>query len=112
MITAQQLVNGIIQYADAEIIPHLSGVKRYGAAVYLALAANNAQNLLSGILSNPAIAILGVCDENGGINLDKLHTAAIQSFSDEKLTLDVPVIGAFAFTKDDIDRLFETIRRA
>lgn len=111
MISTQQLVSGIINYADAEIIPKLSGVKRYGSAVYLALAAKNAQATIPAYLNSPAIKLLGVCDEHGNIDLDKIHAAAIQAFKDDKMTVEVPVIGAFTFTRDDVDRLCETIRR-
>ena len=112
MVTTQQLISGIVNYADAEIIPKLAGVKRYGAAVYLALVANNAQKVIPGMLDNPAIKMLGVCDDGGGIDLDKLHEAMIQAMREEKLTVDVPMIGAFTFTRDDVDRLYESIRRA
>ena len=110
MKTINQVINGLTKYLDAEIIPHLSGAKKYGAAVYLALVELNAVNYVKDALSLPAIKMLGVSDGEN-VDIDKLYTAMSKSINGEKLTIDVPIIGTFSFSTPDVDKLFDFIRR-
>lgn len=110
MATLRQTVSGISRYIDAEILPHLSGYRRYGAAVYLALVMQDGENMLHSLLHIPAIKILGIEDENHCIDMDRLHMAAVSAMGGDKMTIDIPVIGQFTFNSNDVDRLCDYIR--
>lgn len=109
MKSINQVISGLTKYIDAEILPHLSGAKKYGAAVYLALAEINAANYVKNVLSLPAIKMLGVSDGES-VDIDKLYAAMSKSIND-KCTIDVPIIGTFSFSVSDVDKLFDFIRR-
>ena len=89
----------------------MSGAKRYGVMVYMALLMDGFSEKMAEVLKNPAINVLGLHDGKGMINLDKLHKAACDAMHDE-LVLDIPVAGRFVFSRPDVDRLCEMIRRA
>ena len=110
MTGINKVINGVTCFLDTEILPHLSGAKRYGATVYLALMEPNAANSIKAALNTPAIKMLGISDGEN-VDTDKLYSAMIKSVKEDKLTVDIPLIGAFSFTKADVDKLFDCIRR-
>lgn len=111
-MTVNQLLTGLTGYLDAEILPHLSGAKRYGATVYLALMELNAVNYIKDALNHPAIKMLGIT-EGETVDMDKLHTAMSNAMQrGAPLQVDIPLIGTFSFSTADVDRLFDYMRRA
>ena len=112
MVTVNQVINGAMRYIDSEILPHLSGAKRYGVAVYVALMSQNSAGKVAEWLQNPAVSLLCLTDSNGNIDLDRLHAAAVQQMRGERVEIDIPVVGRFAFSTNDIDRICEEIRKA
>lgn len=110
MTGINQVVNGVTCFLDSEILPHLSGAKRYGATVYLSLIELNAINSIKDALNSPAVKMLDIYDGQS-VNIDKLQAAMIKAIKDEKLPIDIPIIGTFSFTKADVDKLFDCIRR-
>lgn len=113
MATLGQVRTGMQRYIENEIVPHLDGVRRFGVSLYVALAAQSIESRAAELLKHPAVAILGIVDDDGEIDIDRLHAAAIsQMHGGEKLQVDIPVVGRFAFDRNDIDRLFEEVRKA
>lgn len=110
-MTVNQIMTGLTGYIDAEILPHLSGAKRYGATVYLALVELNAMNWIKDALNHPAVRMLGVVDGEN-VDADKLHTAMSKAMHGESLKIDIPIIGTFSFNTSDVDKLFDYMRRA
>lgn len=86
MVTMDKVMQGVSNYLDNEIIPHLDGVKRYGLSVYLALAIEGIRQRADELIGHPAIKMLNIVDDGGNIDLDRLHTACIGQFrNNEKL---------------------------
>lgn len=111
MVTIDQFKRGLAEYVDTDILPRLSGAKRYGVMVYMALLMDGTSEKVTELLKNPAIAMLGIVDDSGLIDIDKIHDAAFNAMKDN-LDIDFPLIGRFIFSRPDIDRLCDLIRRA
>lgn len=79
--------------------------------VYLALLMDNLPNKMVDIMRSPAMSVLGIMDEQSMIDIDRLHDAACNSMRDN-LDVSIPVIGRFVFSRSDVDRLCDMIRRA
>ena len=94
-----------------EVLPHMTGVKRYGATVYLALAMDGAEEKLHELIHNPLIDMLGIVNENDEIDLDRLHQTMVNSMDGDHLVIDIPLLGTFKFNRLDLDRLQDTIYR-
>lgn len=112
MVTVNQVINGVLRYIDAEILPHLTGAKRFGVAMYAALMAQNAPGKVMEMLQSPPLSLLGLADDNGNIDLDRIRAAAIQQMHGDKIDIDIPAVGRFAFSASDIERVCEEIRKA
>lgn len=111
MITIEQAKSGLMRYIDNDMLPHLSGLKHVGLGIYSALAAENASRFVMQYMSHPAIAILGVMDENGNIDLDKLYSAASKMFANgERVTINIPVIGEYTVDRSDLEKLYRYMR--
>lgn len=111
MVTMEQVKAGLMAYIDAEILPRMEGYRRYGLTVYLALLMDNFSGKLMDALNRPAIAALGVMDESGRIDIEKVHNAAYSAMR-EDVDVSIPVVGRFVFSRADVDKLCEMIRRS
>lgn len=109
MVSLDQVRSGLIRYIDTEILPNMSGMRRYGVAVYMALAADALADKAVELVNNPAISMLGVIDGNS-VDLDKIRTAAADSLENDRLQLDLPVAGRVVFHRSDIDKLYQYIK--
>ena len=113
MVTISQIKTGIEQYMDREILPHLSTGKQIGLGIYTELLMVEIEGKAREYLNMPAIKILGLSDEEGNIDLDRLQDVAARKVGDRgKFEVDLPIIGRFTFSQSDVVKLCELIRRA
>ena len=61
---------------------------------------------------NPAAPQMGIMDEDGTIELDRLYTPARMRVDGKKIPWDIPVIGELKFDVNDVDRLYKYIQEA
>ena len=109
MVTIDQAMRGAAKFADNEIIPHLPTGKGIGAGIALALIMDGGKAQLLKLRENPAVKMMGVMDEDGNIDLDRLYNAARPRF-ENKLTVSVPLLGDLRFDQNDVDKLYRYIR--
>ena len=112
MVTIDQAMRGVAQYADNEIIPHLPTGKGIGAGIVLALILDGGKEQMLKLRENPAVQMMGVMDEDGNIDLDRLYNAARPRFDGQKLPVTVPIIGELRFDVGDLDKLYKYIQEA
>lgn len=60
----------------------------------------------------PAVQMMGIMDEDGIIDIDRLYNAARTRVDGKKIPLTIPVIGELLFDVNDVDRLYEYIQEA
>nr|DAZ70567.1 MAG TPA: odorant binding protein [Caudoviricetes sp.] len=111
MVTIDQAMRGAAKFADNEIIPHLPMGKGIGAGIALALIMDGGKAQLLKLRENPAVKMMGVMDEDGNIDLDRLYNAARPRF-ENKLTVSVPLLGDLRFDQNDVDKLYRYIQEA
>lgn len=111
MVTIDQAMRGAAKFADNEIIPHLPTGKGIGAGIALALIMDGGKAQLLKLRENPAVKMMGVMDEDGNIDLDRLYNAARPRF-ENKLTVSVPLLGDLRFDQNDVDKLYRYMQEA
>ena len=87
----------------------MSGAKKFGLGVYTALAMNGAEQKATELMHHPLIQMLDVVDDSGNIDIDKIHNVMSAQIRDEKLELEVPLIGTMKFSRNDLDKLHQFI---
>ena len=112
MVTIDQAMRGVAQYADNKIIPHLPTGKGIGAGIALALIMDGGKARLLKLRENPAVQMMGIMDEDGIIDIDRLYNAARTRVDGKKIPWDIPVIGELKFDVNDVDRLYKYIQEA
>jgi hypothetical protein len=112
MVTIDQAMRGVAQYADNEIIPHLPVGKGIGAGIALALIMDGGKAQLLKLRENPAVQMMGIMDDEGNIDLDRLYNAARTRVDGKKLPITVPIIGELRFDVGDLDKLYRYIQEA
>ena len=112
MVTIDQAMRGVAQYADNEIIPHLPTGKGIGAGIALALILDGGKNRILALKDHPAVQMMGIMDEDGNIDLDRLYNAARTRVDGKKIPWNIPVIGELKFDVNDVDRLYKYIQEA
>lgn len=112
MVTIDQAMRGVAQYADNEIIPHLPTGKGIGAGIALALIMDGGKSRILALKDHPAVQMMGVMDEAGNIDLERLYNAARPRFDGQKLPVTVPIIGELRFDVGDLDKLYRYIQEA
>lgn len=112
MVTIDQAMRGVAQYADNEIIPHLPTGKGIGAGIALALIMDGGKSRILALKDHPAVQMMGIMDEEGNIDLDRLYNAARPRFDGQKLPVTVPIIGELRFDVGDLDKLYKYIQEA
>ena len=77
----------------------------------MALLMDNFANKAVAFMRSPAMSALEIIDDAGNIDIDRLHAAAINAMHDN-LDVSIPVVGRFIFSRSDVDKLCEMIRRS
>lgn len=105
-LNGEQVIQGIVNYADNEVMAKLptSGKWVMGTAMYL--ASNKAHNVVDVLSTNVVAKMLGIVDDEGMIDTDALISAMKEAASKYgNLSVDVPMIGRLTFSSSDIDNL-------
>lgn len=110
-VTIDQAMRGTVRFADNEIIPHLPGGKGIGAGIALALIMDGGRSKILALREHPAVKLMQIMDEQGNIDIDRLYSAARPKF-ENKLSVDVPLIGSLKFDQNDVDKLYKYIQEA
>lgn len=112
MVTSKQIVEGVAEYADKNIMPKLEPTQQFLAGIALGVAGGKADGLLRTLAQQPMITALGVVRENGDVDLDTLYaSASAQMERQGSLPIDIPIIGRMTFDRGDLDELYRTICR-
>lgn len=104
--STEQVINGIINYADNEVMHKLPTTGKWIMGTVIGIASNKASKVIDNLKSNPIIVALDIIDENGNIDADTLLQAMKESANHYgNVTLEVPMVGKLTFSSSDIDML-------
>lgn len=108
----QKVQTGLVRYIDTEMINHLEGWQKIGFGAASALIIKNLPNTMQVYMNHPFVQALGVVDSEGNIDIDALHDAVKDYFSEQGEYINIPLMGRVKFTKADIEALYKYIKEA
>ena len=112
MITVNQLYAGIGEYMQSKLMPRMDRKRQFALGTVYALCAPRLNAIADAAAQSPAARALGIVHEDGSIEIDALYSAALtQMQTQHKLSIDIPLMGAFAFDESDLRDLRECIAR-
>lgn len=104
--TVDQVMTGIINYADSEIMGKLPTSGKWIMGTAIGLATTKTNNIVDALRENTIAKMLGIIDDNGNVDVDALISAMRQAADKYgKVSFDVPMIGTMTFSSSDVDRL-------
>lgn len=106
MVTKEQFMTGLMNYAESEIIPILPTAGKWGIGTAMVLMANKSQSIINSLITNDMIKFLDVVNNEGLIDIDRLSYALKQSAERYgPLQVNIPIVGSLKFNSEDIDRM-------
>lgn len=112
MITANQLYAGIGEYMQTKLMPRMDSKRQFALGTIYALCAPRLNAIADAAAQSPTARALGIVHEDGSIDIDALYSAALtQMQTQHKLSIDIPLMGVFAFDESDLRDLRECIAR-
>ena len=113
IVKYDRVADGIIAFADAEILPQMKGLQLWLSAAFLVTARTRIDELVPLLSSNKMIAALGIMDADGSVDIDTVtETAKAITRKYGVLLLDIPVIGEIRLSEKDFDVLRDHIIKA
>lgn len=109
MMTCEQIKAGIGDWLSIKIMPRLDGKRQFVLGMAYALCAGKLDEIIA---KNDTVRALGIVDAQGCVDIDALYNAAFaQMQAQQRLEIDIPMIGVFAFDENDLRDLRESIAR-
>lgn len=109
MVNLQQVVNGITQFLDNEMLPHMTGWQKWTFGVVASLALNRAVPIFNEIKNKPIVKALQVISADDNIDIDTLYRELHKQAQKGAITVEIPGAGAFTFKVDDVENLYRYI---
>lgn len=103
--------DGVVGFANANVLPHLPQKQQFLAGMAIGLASAKAENMLTVAAGNPAVKMLGVVNGRE-VDTDALYAAAKDQIRKlGVLEIDIPIIGTLRFNEADLDALYQHIQQ-
>ena len=109
----EQVVGGIINYIDNEIINQMATPAKVIISTGIGLLKRNIERTVGELSNNQAVKALGIIDENGLIDIDTLSDELKISMSKVgQMTISLPFnMGQVTLMPNDVDILVRYIER-
>lgn len=112
MIHYSRVIQGLMEYADAEILSKLNGsLKAWMIGAVLEAIGGSAERVYRQIQSIPMIDTLGIIDGEN-VDIDRLYAILRKQAQRGPATEKIPIIGPITFSAADVDALYRHIKGA
>lgn len=112
MATLDQIKRGAARYIDEEFTSKLTGWQRWAVGAGAAMALENIDSTLLELRSKPAAKALGVFDDAGNVNLDRVYACVKAQAQKGPVSFTAPFIGSVTINEGDVDKLYSLIQQA
>ena len=110
MVSVERIKTGLGDYLQTQMMPHLDGKRQFVLGMAYGLLSGRLDVVLAEIGKSPIIKAAGLIDESGQVDIDALYNAALaQMQMQQRLQVDVPMLGTFTFCESDLRALYACI---
>ena len=95
MVNVGQIKRGLANFVDAEILPKIPAgtLKRTLIGAGIGLYLSNLEKALSGASRSGYVAALGIIDEAGNVDIDRLADEIKRNMPPEGMRIDLDIMG-------------------
>jgi len=109
-VDSNRLINGIIQYAENEVINNLPTTGKWLLGAGVGIAASRLEYIVNALNENALAKAMGIVDDDGMFDVDLMMNNLKRSANRYgKMTVDVPIVGKLTFNESDVDDLHRYI---
>lgn len=112
MVTMDQVKRGAARYLDEEFTGKLNGWRKWAVGAGGAMMLENLDTVFATAKENPAVRVLGVLDEAGNVNIDRVYSYVLREAQKGPVTFTAPVIGPVTLNERDVEKLYTCIVQA
>lgn len=109
MVTMDQVKRGAARYLDEEFTAKLNGWKKWAVGAGGAMMLENLDTVFATVKENPAVRALGVLDEAGNVDIDRVYSYVLREAQKGPVTFTAPVIGPVTLNERDVEKLYTCI---
>lgn len=106
-----KVLNGVAKYIDIEIIEKIPGWKGWVFGSGVGIALSNMTDIFNQLKTNEYVKLLNIIDKDDRINVDKIYEEMKKQASKSAITFDVPMLGALTLNENDVDKMYEFIKK-
>lgn len=110
MYNLGQVVGGVTNYLDDEILSKISGWQKWVIGAGLGVSLTKASNIFNELKKNPMVKALEIVDKNDMIDVDTLYKEVKKQAKKGSITFNVPMIGNMTLNEGDVDKIYNNIR--
>ena len=110
MVAFDRLMQGVAGYIENEIISVLPGWKKWVAGGVVSLAMDKSTAVFKAVKDHPMAKAFGIVRDDGMIDIETIYKH-MRASADKTgpITLEVPMVGVFKVSAQDMDRLYQMI---
>lgn len=109
----EKVLNGLLHYLNAEVYSKMNSWQEVLARIAVSRMIGNAEELKKTLMTNPFLKTIDVVDAHGNVDVDGLMRDLRKQIEEKgRLVIEIPILGNFTFTAEDVDELHRHIREA
>lgn len=112
MATLNNVISGLKNYLESELIPQISGLNKWIVGAGIAMSLDKGTEIFNQIKTIPLIHTLEIVDQEDNINIDKLYKYLLEQAKKSAVTFSAPIVGAMTFKSSDIEKLYNFIKES
>lgn len=109
MVHISSIQNGVTRYIDAELLPKLSGWKKWTFATMAGLWLTNLPNTFMKVKENSFVKTLGIIDSADQIDIEKIYSELNKQAQKGPIVVEIPLIDKLTLNASDIDTIYRFI---
>jgi len=112
MISKSNLIKGLVQFAESEMLPALEGWQYWIAVGALVVIGEGGERFADKFIDNKMVKAFGLVSETGLIDIDKAYNAIKKGSRKHKLkpiALDMGAFGKYTLRAEDLDALYKQL---
>lgn len=113
MVSIESVERGLARYIDESFLPSFprDGVKGFAVGVASSLLVKRGGNILREYAKAPLLQQMGLVSPDGGVDLEAIREAVKANLPATGLPVDLPMGIVIRVKADDVEAMYEAIRK-
>lgn len=112
MYDLNQVIKGIRQYLESEMVNRISGIEKWVVGAGLSMLLDNGVNTFNALTENPLVQSMQIVNSDNEIDVDKLYKYFMEEARKSAVTFKAPLLGAITLKAEDIEKVYSYIKES